>query len=144
VHPFAGTLAKQWDFNKFQSLINTLTSQGFLVIVVGVKSDTHNLEKIVDARGEFSLAELAFLIKQAGFFIGLDSGPAHIAIATRTKSVIICSGTNKPEAWIPQAPFVRLVYHDVECKPCGLTVCLKDKHYCMEAITVEEVMKLIS
>jgi heptosyltransferase-2 len=143
LHPFAGTLAKQWAPDKFQELVNMLRSQGKTIFVIGTKKDTHSLRNIVDLRGEFSLNELSFLIERTGLFIGLDSGPAHIAIATKTASVIICSGTNTPELWLPQAPFAKLIYHAVTCKPCSLTVCPKPKHYCMEDISVEEVLKAL-
>lgn len=144
LHPFAGTRAKQWPLDSFQRLIDVLHGQGRVIFVVGTKKDTHAFNNTVDLRGQLSLNELSFLIKRSGLFVGLDSGPAHIAIATKTASVIICSGTNRPELWLPKAPFAKLLYHNVHCKPCGLVVCPEPKHYCMEAVSVEEVVMKIN
>jgi len=107
--------------------------------LVGSKDDRGAFENIIDLRGKISLPQLSYLIKTTGSFIGLDSGPANIAAALNVSSVVICSGTNIPQLWIPNNSNVRFVYMDTECKPCGLKVCTKEKHKCMDQITVEEV-----
>jgi heptosyltransferase-2/heptosyltransferase-3 len=75
--------------------------------------------------------------------VGLDSGPANIATALNVPSVIICSGANIPQLWIPNNSNVRFVYKDVECKPCALKACDKERHECMEAISVDDVMDMV-
>ena len=110
------------------------------MILVGSKSDSGNFSDVFDIRGSLSLPQLACLIKRIGFFIGLDSGPANIAAALNVPSVIICSGTNVPQLWIPNNSNVKFVYKDIECKPCENKICPKKKHECMDQITVEEVL----
>jgi len=139
IHPFAGAKAKQWPRENFQNLINRIKNDGRDVLLVGAANDEGLYENVIDLRGKLTLPRLAYLIKKTGFFIGLDSGPANIAAALNVPSVIICSGTNTPQLWIPDNPNVRFVYRDTECKPCGLKVCRKEKHECMDQITVEEV-----
>jgi len=140
IHPFAGANAKEWSKENFQKLINRLKDDGRNVLLVGSSSDIGVFENVTDLRGKISLPQLAYLIKTSGSFIGLDSGPANIAAALNIPSVIICSGTNIPQLWIPNNSNVKFVYRDIECKPCGLKVCMKEKHECMDGITIEEVM----
>ena len=139
LHPFAGAKAKEWPFNNFQKLINKLKDDGRDILLVGSKDDQGKFENTIDLRGKINLPQLACLIKNAGSFIGLDSGPANIAAALNVPSVIICSGTNIPQLWIPNGSNVRFIYRDVECKPCENKSCPKGKHECMDQITVEEV-----
>ncbi len=139
LHPFAGAKAKEWGHDKFQELIERLNKDNRSVILVGSKSDSGNFSGVFDIKGNLSLPQLACLIRRIGFFIGLDSGPANIAAALNVPSVIICSGTNMPQLWIPDNPNVRFVCRDTECKPCGLKVCMKEKHECMGPITVNDV-----
>ena len=141
LHPFAGAKAKEWGHDKFQSLIERLNKDNRRVILVGSKSDSGNFSDVFDIRGSLSLPQLACLIKRIGFFIGLDSGPANIAAALNVPSVIICSGTNVPQLWIPNNSNVKFVYKDIECKPCENKICPKKKHECMDQITVEEVLE---
>ncbi len=141
VHPFAGAKAKEWSGENFQKLIDRLRSDGRNVFLVGSRDDGGAFENVIDLRGKISLPQLSYLVKSAGSFIGLDSGPANIAAALNVPSVIICSGTNVPQLWIPNSSNVKFVCKDVECKPCGLKMCRKEKHECMDSITVEEVFK---
>ena len=139
IHPFAGAKAKEWPRENFCKLIERLKEDGYKVLLVGSKDDNGIFENTADLRGKLNLPQLACLIKSIGFFIGLDSGPANIAAALNVPSVIICSGTNMPQLWIPDNPNVRFVYKDVNCRPCELKVCRKKRHECMDQITVDEV-----
>lgn len=139
IHPFAGTQAKEWAFDNFQKLINLLKENNYYILLVGSKDDRGIFENVIDLRGKINLPQLACLIKTVGFFIGLDSGPANIAAAQGVPSVIICSGANIPQLWIPKNPNVKFIYRDTECKPCGLKICMKEKHECMESISVDDV-----
>jgi heptosyltransferase-2 len=140
LHPFAGTEAKQWNREKFKELITKLKEKGWSIFLVGTEKDKHNYKDIYDLRGKLTLAQLAYLIKRVGFFIGLDSGPAHIASSLGVKSLIICSGTNIVQNWIPPSENTWLIYKDVECKPCERKICFQRNHLCMEDINVEEVI----
>ena len=141
IHPFAGTKAKEWPKENFQNLISGIEGDGHDVLLIGSASDEGRYRNVIDLRGKLSLSQLACLIEKAGFFIGLDSGPANISAALNVPSVIICSGTNMPQLWISNNSNVKFVYKNTECKPCGLKVCMKEKHECMELITVEAVIE---
>ncbi|MCK9615222.1 MAG: glycosyltransferase family 9 protein [Candidatus Omnitrophica bacterium] len=144
IHPYAGTQAKQWGESKFKQLIKELQADNYDIFIIGAKEDEESYDSVYDLRGKLNLPQLACLIKRIGFFIGLDSGPANIAATLDVPAVIICSGTNIAQNWIPNSSKVRFVLKETECKPCELKVCLKQKHFCMGDITVEEVMGEVS
>lgn len=139
IHPFAGAKAKEWSKENFQNLINRIKNDGRVILLIGSINDEGRYENVIDLRGKLSLPQLACLIKRTGSFIGLDSGPANIAAALNVPAVVICSGTNIPQLWIPDNSNIRFVYKDTACKPCGLKVCRKEKHECMELIDVDDV-----
>jgi ADP-heptose:LPS heptosyltransferase len=143
LHPYAGSKAKAWSEEKFKLLIADLKLNKWDIFIVGTTIDTPSYAKVIDLRGRLNLAQLAYFIKSIGFFIGLDSGPANIAAALNVRTLVICSGTNIAEYWIPTSNNVKLIYKEVKCRPCEQTTCPKEKHYCMEAITVEEVMDVV-
>lgn len=143
IHPFAGTKAKEWPRENFQTLINYLESKGRDVLLAGSAHDIGSLDGVTDVRGKLNLPQLACLIKKTNFFIGLDSGPANIAAAVGAKSIVICSGTNYPELWLPKGDNLFLVQKDTDCKPCELKVCPEKRHKCMESINPEDVIKVI-
>ena len=143
IHPFAGAKAKEWPRENFQRLIEYLKNKGKDIIVVGSKDDEGRFDDVIDLRGKLNLPQLACLIKKIGFFIGLDSGPANIAAAVDARTIVVCSGTNIPELWLPNGNNVYPVYKEVECKPCGLKDCPKKNHECMESLGVEDIVKII-
>ncbi|MCX5712878.1 MAG: glycosyltransferase family 9 protein, partial [Candidatus Omnitrophica bacterium] len=112
LHPFAGARAKEWPKENFQNLINRIKKDGRDVLLIGSANDEGRYENVIDLRGKLTLPQLACLIKKTGLFVGLDSGPANIAAALNVPSVIICSGTNAPQLWIPNNPNVKFIYKD--------------------------------
>lgn len=144
LHPYAGTPAKQWGEAKFRELIAALSNNGWSIILTGCKEERPPYAGVIDLREKLSLPQTAYLLKRIGLFIGLDSGPANMALALDVPSVIICSGTNHPEAWLPKSGKSILLYKEVPCKPCANTVCSQKTHYCMDEITVENVLSVIS
>jgi hypothetical protein len=68
-----------------------LKSKGFLVVQIG-KNDSLNL----DAIQMNTIAEpmMAYVISGCDIFVGIDSGPSHVAVATGRKSVILFGSVN--------------------------------------------------
>ncbi|MFA5338207.1 MAG: glycosyltransferase family 9 protein [Candidatus Omnitrophota bacterium] len=144
VHPFAGSKAKEWGREKFLQLIERIQSDGYETFLIGAREDERNYDTSYDLRGKLNLAQLAYLIKRIGFFIGLDSGPANIAASLGVSTIVICSGTNIAQNWIPNNPKVRFVSKSAECKPCELKICRYQKHDCMDQINVGDVLEKIN
>jgi len=60
-------------------------------------------------RGQTDLHELACILKRASFFIGNDSGPAHLAAAQSVPILLISSATNKIDFWHPWSDCMTIV-----------------------------------
>lgn len=143
LHPFAGAPAREWTMDKFQGLISRLKEKGISAFLVGTKNDIQPYKDVIDMRGKFTLPQLAYFIRRIGYFIGLNSGPANIAAALGVPTVVIASGTDVIRLWIPDKNNVDFVSKEVSCSPCETKICPKEKHLCMDVVSVEDVMNMI-
>ncbi len=100
--------------------------------------------QLKDLRGKTSLRELCFLMKKLEFFIGPDSGPAHLAATLGVPSIFLYSGTNEFEQWRPLQRSAVILRETVPCSPCGLTECNREGHPCMTKITPESVLDAVA
>ena len=95
----------------------------------------------IDLRGRTSIDDLAAAIAAADLYVGPMSGPAHIAAAAGTPSVVIYGGY-EPPAYTAYPGRVGLATQ-VACSPCWLaTPCPYDRK-CLSAIspaTVEDAV----
>lgn len=87
---------------------------------------------------ETDLAELLALIRAADLFVGLDSGPLHIA-ALLKKPVVALYGPKDPRIYGPLADERIVIEQDMPCRPCRKRTCPDPK--CMLSITPETVME---
>lgn len=93
--------------------------------------------------GQLSPRETAAAFRGARLFIGHDSGPMHLAAAVGTPTVAVFAARNEPRTWYPvNAPY-RVVYHEVDCRGCGLETCVEQRKKCLLSITVQEVMRAV-
>jgi len=84
------------------------------------------------------LDELKILFSMVDLVIANDTGPRHIAVALGRKTVTLF-GPNNP-VWTDTHYVNEIqVIGNVHCAPCHNPICRKDRHYCMESITVETV-----
>ena len=96
--------SKNWHVENYISLFKRLISNNNAqIILIGVESDKDKNDEIIKYfnptemitfAGKFSIDESAYLIKKADLYIGTDSGPAHIANAVGTPSVVFFKKEN--------------------------------------------------
>ncbi len=152
----AGYSSKEWAPEKFVELIEKVTKKPNLkVVVIGAGEDVEKIVKItslvkgsiLNFCGKTSLEELAALLLRAKAYVGLDSGPAHLAVALGTPSVLIYSGVNDLRRWGPwtlgRENKVRVLHCDVPCSPCSLSACNR-KHECLEPIQPGDVLRVLN
>lgn len=148
IHPVAGTQAKRWPIAYWRRLIDGLRHSGFFVVIIGSGDDRplndmiRRQPGVIDLTGELPLTSTLALLERADLFIGVDSGPAHLAAVTGTPSVVLFSGTNKPAQWRPWSPAVLGLRHRVSCSPCHQKLCPLAGHPCMTGLSPERVLRM--
>ena len=82
---------KNWSSFKWLALIEYLLQKtDYQVIEIGLASDLNtNQIKYTNLCGKLSLLETAEVIRRAQLYIGVDSGPAHLANAVNTFGIIM-------------------------------------------------------
>ena len=152
IHVGAGTPAKRWPTHYYHELICELHERlAATCILVGGPADRPIAQRLdrmgtpaCNWVGRLSLLELAALCQQMDVFIGPDSGPAHIAAATGTPTIVLFSGTNHVSQWAPVGPHVIPLHYRTGCAPCCLKVCNQPAHPCMSGITPDTVARIVA
>jgi heptosyltransferase-2 len=144
--------SRRWGTENYTELIKQIVSQwGFKVVLLGTGEDRKIGDKITQAAGarevknlagKTSIRESAAILSRARFFVGNDSGPAHLAAAVGVP-VVVLSGADDPRATSPMATAKRLIYlENLDCISCVKNRCPLKKEQrmrCMTGISVEMV-----
>ncbi|MGQ9630362.1 MAG: lipopolysaccharide heptosyltransferase II [bacterium] len=146
--------AKRWFPQRFAKLADEIAGKyNVRVVILG---DSHDVEiarevirntsyPVVDLSGRTTLGMLAYIIKRCSIFITNDTGGMHVASAVGTPIVAIIGPTD-PVVTGPRGPQDVIVRKDgIDCAPCIYEAeCKRERHYCMEAIAVDDVEKAAS
>ena len=143
IHVGAGTAAKRWPRRHWGELVGRFIEEGWRVVVVGDRGEPSAFEHpaVRDWSGKLSLMEAAALLERVDLFIGVDSGPAHLAACAGVPSVVLFSGTNRVAQWRPWSRRTRVIRQKVACRPCHRKVCPLADHPCMAGITPDRVFR---
>jgi heptosyltransferase III len=92
IHCISSDRIRDWPAASWQSLVAAIT--GYLrvdVIEIGLRPlvIAHDGERTRGLCGQLSIMETAEVIRRATLFIGIDSGPAHLANAVGTPGVVL-------------------------------------------------------
>lgn len=160
VHVSAGNPFRRWPIASFAAVAATLArdSSRHRVIVTSGPSEQHASAEAIDAArtvlgaelahrvvkcGEFSLTELRALVERAALYIGGDSGPMHIASASRVPMVSLYGPTlpARSAPWrSPTWPAEAVEVIALPCRPCDQRVCVPGDFRCLTGITPEVVV----
>ena len=118
------------------------------LVFIGAKEDRADVEEVaaqwpgtfLNLCGELAPRESAAVIKQGEAYLGLDSGPMHLAASVGTPCVSISAANKLPGMWFPFGDTHEVIYHKTECFGCNLQVCTMEKKRCILTITPEEVV----
>ncbi|MCL2132183.1 MAG: glycosyltransferase family 9 protein [Lentimicrobiaceae bacterium] len=146
-------LERRWGNNNFASLISMLQEQfpDYKIVLIGNKSEQqyvqelmshlNALHNIINYAGKTTIDELIALIGNANLMITNDTGPMHIAFASKTKTVALF-GPCTPSQY-GNFEQTNIIYHRVYCSPCvhefAKPPCNGDNQ-CMKNITPDEVL----
>lgn len=95
IHRESNSPMKDWPGEKWSALLRFLTEELKLSVVeVGSSKPGQAREKnaasaVIDLVDRTSLLQTAEVIRRAHFYIGIDSGPAHLANAVKTPGLIL-------------------------------------------------------
>lgn len=141
--------AKRWRAESYAKLNDKFQNEsGANVVLIGDKSELEASKKVAEKSerkpiiltGKTALSELVAVLSAGDLLVSNDTGPAHVAAALGTKTVVIFGPTNPLTTHPPGAEIIR---RDVACSPCMLRDCPID-HRCMTLISAEEVFQKAS
>ncbi len=138
---------KNWEEEKVIKLGNILSKQGIKVIFMGDEEERdHNASLSASIPHSIDLSGkvphpllLSALISQCDLFVGIDSGPAHLAGVMGTPLVLLF-GPTSPSLYAPLTGKYRIIHKLLPCSPCYPRLKSCPNPLCMKKITVEEVL----
>jgi len=146
IHPVASLPAKEWPLDNCVRFCKKLLERyDVKLIFTGAPDDAakYNVlakefgDSAVNLCGRATLRECISIYRDADLFIGVDSGPMHIAAAAGTP-VIALFGPVSPVKWGPWTGNKITLQADVECRPCSPHKCETNK--CMLKIDADDIM----
>lgn len=140
---------KRWPKENFARIGDALAERfGAKIVISGAKKDVslaREIEGMMTAKpiiscGKTSLKELGALLERANLVIANDTGPMHIAVSQKTKTIALF-GPTSPKITGPYGDGdYRVISKYEECEiPCYDFTCTDNK--CMGAIKVDDVLK---
>nr|MBA2403254.1 glycosyltransferase family 9 protein [Bdellovibrionales bacterium] len=150
--PSASFLPKRWPIASYVSLAEKLLALTTYKIVILAGPDDKFCEafselksdRIINLQGKTSLKESMSILSRTKVCIGNDSGMNHIAEAHGVPCLTIFGATDPRFGFAPHAAKSRYISKELWCKPCsntGSKPCFRGKLYCMEEISVDEVLQ---
>ncbi|MBI5810282.1 MAG: glycosyltransferase family 9 protein [Deltaproteobacteria bacterium] len=154
IHPGAKWYGRRWIPERYAEIGDRLIEEYRAnVILSGAPGDAGLVRHIADmmrhkaviTAGRTSLRQFLALLEESDLFIGVDSGPMHMAAAMGTR-VIVMFGPALPEAVGPYGSGHTVVTRQREfpCSPCAQTKCKLTEGGCMKAITVADIWAAVS
>ena len=108
IHTTSEDGLRNWQPTQWNRLIDHINGvHGLCVVELGLRSllgrrDDGNYSNLC---GQSGIAESAEIIRRAALFIGIDSGPAHLANAVKTPGVILLGRFWKWDYYMPYTGF---------------------------------------
>jgi heptosyltransferase-2 len=146
---------KRWLPEGFAVVADRLIREcGVQVIFIGGVKDVPIKQSILSQMkgkpvnwvGETTLKELIAVIGRCQAFLTNDSGPLHIAVATRVPTVAVFGPTTKELGFFPYGPGHIVLERDLPCRPCslhGTDTCPLGHFNCMKQISSDEVFDAV-
>ena len=155
VHPTLFARYREWKIKECAALCEYLYDAWSVrpVLVSGTTEGERNFigrveslqnGRAVNLAGRLTLRHLVALIGNAVLFVGIDSGPMHIAAAAKTP-VVALFGPQNPRRWGPFGEGHIVVQKSWECVPCRKKGCDDDGLYsrCMLEMSLDEVVAAV-
>ncbi len=159
IHVSAGNPFRRWPIASFATLVRELAGRDprrRVLLTSGPSDRDAALEAGNQARaalgverqdqvvscGELTLPELRAVLDRAALYIGGDSGPLHVAAATRVPIVALYGPTlpARSAPWRDPSYVTEAVeIAGLPCRPCDQRVCTPGDFRCLTSIAPEQV-----
>jgi heptosyltransferase-1 len=145
--PFTTRPQKHWLNERWSELGKRLhTEFGWPVVLLGGPADMAAAVGICAAAegaisslaGELSLSASMAVLKRADLVVGVDTGLTHMGPAFK-RSTIALFGATCPYLHTSRSN-TRVIYHKRDCSPCKRSPSCDGAFFCMQDITVDEVV----
>lgn len=149
VHPGASVPARAPSSGWACALVDTLTADGYRVVVTGGPAETALTRAVagagaVDLGGRTDLAALADVLDRAEAVVVGNTGPAHLAAAVGTPVVSLFAPVVPAERWRPwQVPHVLLGDQSAGCAASRARTCPVPGHPCLESIGIDTALAAV-
>ena len=143
---------RQWPIESFARVAHELASDGHRVVLLGGAGERALAERLVaacadapstpvDLCGRTSIQELGALLERCRLLITGDTGPMHMAAATRTPVIGLFFGPALPFDTGPYGSGHVVLHAGVSCAPCDHAVQCLDP-FCRRTLTPELIAEV--
>ena len=132
ISPFANERVRQWPWRHYRALIQLIVREHDLpVVVVGVRAQRASAndivrglssERVVNACGVWTWAELVEAIDRAPYVVANNSGVAHLAAAHGRWTLCVFAASHAHNEWMPRGPRVVTMVKSTPCSPCEIGI----------------------
>jgi ADP-heptose:LPS heptosyltransferase len=150
--PGASAAARRYDETRFEQVVQQLTGTTSMpLVLIGSRREVGKFPRLETLAknhpmvhsliGQTTVTELAETIRRSAVVLCNNSGSMHIAAAFQRPTVILFSGTETMEQWLPRNARMRVLNQPTECTPCRDFQC----RYNMECLDIpaEEVITAV-
>lgn len=152
IHTRARNSIRNWALEKFIRLCEEISATyGGTIIFTGSDQDLPYIEairrhlsiKTVTSANQLDILQFWELIRHLDFMISVDTAVIHLCAAVNVP-VITLFGPGDPLIWGPYGFGDMVIQKHEPCQRCKGGRCVQDRVYCMESISVKDVMGLIA
>lgn len=147
---------RAWPLDRSSEVAARIAESGMPVVIVGdIKQPDDELfvrDGITDMRGKINLHQMAFVVRNAHAFVGIDSMPFHVSQTFNIPSVVVF-GSVRPEVVIYRQNVTPVVAHELPCLgchsdervPCHVTrVCRMGDERCLGMVSVDDLYSAVA
>ena len=147
VAPCSKMPSKTWPEERFVEVCRELDRRYELrFVTLGGHSETGICELVarsvrrgISAAGKLSIRESAAVACLSSMYLGVDSGPMHLAASCGVPCVAVFAAVDWPGRWHPYGPGHHVHRRYVPCEGCRLDVCDK-QNLCLTMIPASDVI----
>ena len=174
IHPGPLTAYKRWPLGHWKTVIEWLSTQGLQVVLSASPAQqdldlNHDIitllnvecrDNVLDTQGQLTLAQAGTLLRNALFYIGVDTSISHLAAACNTNTIALFGPTPPsnfgpwPNGFTGTAPYhlrarsqtvgnVTILQGPGECVPCRKAGCddhVNSRSECLNLLEPELVI----